>query len=102
MLGASRTVVAGAVRETEFLRLTEVGDRLVYTAIPSGQTEASFTSVSITDSSFTVENLSHDFPQRILYSRRGPDSLLARIEGPGPNGPREVGYPMQRVSCTAS
>ena len=101
MIGASRTVVSGVVKQTEFLRLSESGDRLVYTAMPSRQTETSFTSVTVTDSSFTVENLAHDFPQRIIYNRRGTDSLLARIEGPGQNGPRGVDYPMRRVECTA-
>jgi len=86
MLGASRTVVAGTVREYEQLILKLDGGKLVYTASPSGQATATFTATSVTDSSFTVENLQHDFPQRIIYRRHGSDSLIARIEGPGPSG----------------
>lgn len=101
MLGASRTTVDGVVREFEHVRLRADGDRLVYTALPSRQAEASFTSVEISDSGFTVENAQHDFPQRITYRRRGADSLVARIEGPGPGGARGFDFPMRRVACTA-
>jgi hypothetical protein len=56
----------------------------------------------VTDSGFTVENLEHDFPQRVIYQRRGADSLVARIEGTTPSGSRSVDYPMRRVRCEAS
>lgn len=100
MLGASRTSTNGTVREFEQLLLAERGDRVVYTARPSGQAEASFTAVELSDSGFVVENPAHDFPQRIIYRRRGADSLLARIEGPGSGGVRGIDYPMRRVPCT--
>jgi hypothetical protein len=100
MLGASRTTVNGAVREFEQVRLRAEGGRLIYTALPSSQAEASFTSTELSDSGFTVENLQHDFPQRIIYRRRGADSLVARIEGPGPSGTRGLDFPMRRASCT--
>lgn len=96
MLGASRTLVNGAVREYEQLRIAVDSGKLVYTATPSGQQTASFTSTRVTDSSFTVENLQHDFPQRIIYRRLGADSLIARVEGAA----RGFDYPMRRRSCT--
>ena len=99
MLGASRTVVNGAVRETEQLRLAVVGDSLVFTALPSDQPEAAFKTAVWTEHGFTVANPAHDFPTSIVYRREGTDSLLARIEGPGRNGPRGIDYPMKRVSC---
>jgi hypothetical protein len=100
MLGASRTVAGGAVREYEQLRLHAEGEVLVYTASPSGQAQTAFRSVQVSDSGFVVENPAHDFPQRISYRRRGTDSLVARIEGPGPSGPRGFDLPMRRTSCT--
>jgi hypothetical protein len=96
MLGASRTLVNGALREFEQLVIRTDSGKLVYTATPSGQQTASFTSTSVTDSGFTVENLQHDFPQRIIYRRQGSDSLVARIEGGG----RGFDYRMRRTSCT--
>jgi hypothetical protein len=99
MLGASRTVRGGVVREFEQLRLALRGDTLVYTAIPSGQRETDFKSLAIADSGFTVDNPANDFPKRIIYRRRGADSLIARIEGPGTNRTRGIDYPMRRVAC---
>lgn len=103
MLGASRTIVGGAVREYEQVMIKVEAGKLAYMATPSGQETASFTSTNVTDSSFTLGNLQHDFPQRIIYRRRGADSLLARIEGPGRGGAgtRGFDFPMRRTSCTA-
>ena len=101
MMGASRTVAEGRVVEWERLQLSEQETRLVYTSLPSGQTEASFTSTVVTDSSFIVENLQHDFPQRIIYRRHGADSLVARIEGPQGSGTHGIDFPMRRISCEA-
>lgn len=101
MVGASRTVANGRARGWEHLRLRADGEQLVYTAIPSGQTETDFRSTVVSDSSFTVENLEHDFPQRITYRRADPDAMTARIEGPGPDGPRGFDISFQRVACEA-
>lgn len=102
MLGASRTVADGKVVEFERMQLAERDSAFVYTALPSGQPEASFRSVVVSDNGFTVENLQHDFPQRIIYRRAGADSLVARIEGPGRDGgTRGIDYPMRRTACEA-
>jgi hypothetical protein len=99
MLGASRTTVGAMTSEYEQLRLSVNGNRLVYTSIPSRQKEASFPSIEVTDTTLIFENTAHDFPQRIIYRRRGADSIIARIEGPGPNGTRGVNFPMRRSNC---
>lgn len=102
MIGGSRTVINNAVREYEHLRLTVQGTQVVYTAIPSRQSETSFTSTMISDTALVVENLQHDFPQRIIYRRRGADSLIARIEGPGQGGTtRGIDFPYRRAACSA-
>ena len=77
MLGASRTVANGTVREYEQVELRLEKGRLVYTAHPSGQATATFASTTVTDSGFVVENPQHDFPQRISYRRRGARGRLA-------------------------
>jgi hypothetical protein len=99
MLGASRTVAGGIAREFEHLRLQQRGDTLTYTAIPSGQRETSFRATHVSDSGLTVENPAHDFPQRIIYTRRGTDSLVARVEGPSETGTRGFTLAMGRVEC---
>jgi hypothetical protein len=101
MMGASRTVVGGVAREFEHLRIRAEGTSLSYIALPSGQKETVFPGKQVSDTLLVFENLQHDFPQRILYRRAGADSLVARIEGPGPNStPRGFNFPMRRVSCT--
>ncbi|MBC8086327.1 MAG: PD40 domain-containing protein [Phycisphaerae bacterium] len=99
MLGASRTVVGGVTTEFEQLRLEARGDTLVYTALPSGQKEAAFRSLQMSDTGFVVENPEHDFPQRIIYRKRGADSVIARVEGPGQSGTRGIDFPMRRAGC---
>lgn len=99
MIGGGRTVVAGKARAFEHLRLRADGDALVYTAIPSGQRETDFRSTAVSATGFTVENLAHDFPQRIVYTRTGDAAFTARVEGPGPNGPRGFDLAFRRVPC---
>ena len=99
MLGASRTTVGAATSEFEQLKLKVEGEKLVYIAAPSRQAETSFPSTIISDTLIVFENTAHDFPQRIIYRRRGADSIIARIEGPGPNGPRGSNFPMRRSNC---
>jgi hypothetical protein len=103
MIGGSRTLVGSTTREFEHLRIRAEAGKLVYTALPSGQHEASFPATAVSDSAVTFENPSHDFPQRIVYRRRGADSVIARVEGPGPNNTRRgFDLPMRRASCTES
>ena len=99
MLGASRTVANGTVREFEHLRITAAGDTLVYTAIPSGQKETSFRGIPA-DGVLTFENPQHDFPTRLIYRKTGADSAVARVEGPGQGGAmRGFDVKMKKVSC---
>jgi len=101
MLGASRTTAGAATREFEQLRLTAAGDTLVYTALPSRQHEASFRSTSVSATALVFENPAHDFPRTITYRRVGADSIVARVEGPGPNNTtRGFDIRMRRASCT--
>jgi hypothetical protein len=102
MIGGSRTVVGGVARQFEHLRISARGDTLVYTALPSGQSQTDFRSTAVSSTEVAFENRAHDFPQVIRYRRTGADSLVARIEGPGSGGSvRGIDFPMKRVGCTA-
>ena len=95
MLGGSRTVAGGVLREYEHLHLRAAGDTLVYTALPARQQQTDFRAVAPADGVLSFENPAHDFPQKITYRRLTPDSLVARVEGGG----RGFDIPMGRVSC---
>jgi hypothetical protein len=99
MLGMSRTVVRDTVREWEHLVIGERDGSIAYSAKPSRQAETVFPATQLSDSLLVFENLAHDFPQRILYRRRGADSVIARIEGPRNGQTRGIDFPMRRVAC---
>jgi len=102
MLGVGRIVSGGRTVEYEYLHIEEKDGALVYTAHPSGQPSDSFRQIEITDDKIVFANPEHDFPQRIRYTRVGPDSLLAQIEGERNGATRVIDYPMARVACGAA
>jgi len=99
MLGVSRTIVRDTVREWEHLAISRTATGLAYVAKPSGQSEATFPVILLSDTLLVFENPTHDFPQRILYRRRGADSVIARIEGPRGGQVRGIDFPFARVAC---
>jgi len=102
MLGIGRTVRNGETIDHEFLQIRRNADgKIVYVALPSGQTEATFVLTSSTESSFTFENPEHDFPQRIIYRALADGGMLARIEGMQDGVLRGVDFPMRRIACEA-
>ena len=101
MVGVGRTVRGDTLVEYELVLIREQGDQLAYEAHPAGQPAAVFLSREVSDSSVLFENLQHDFPQRIGYSRRGADSLLAWIEGTQQGQVRRIEFPYRRAVCPA-
>jgi hypothetical protein len=99
MLGMSRTTRRDTVVEFEQLRIFDRAGRTVYAAAPSGQAPAEFETAVTSDSLVTFENPAHDFPQRIIYRRRGADSLIARIEGVRGGQTRGIDFPYRRAAC---
>ena len=98
MVGVSRTVRADTLLEYELVVLRERDGVVAYEAHPSGQSPAIFPARTLTDSSAIFENPTHDFPQRIGYTRRA-DSLIAWIEGERDGRSRRVEFPYVRVPC---
>jgi hypothetical protein len=97
MIGMSRSVRDGKLREFEFMRVLAAADgKLQFVALPSGQAEAAFPVKDIAENAVTFENPQHDFPQRILYRLVDKDTLVARIEGSVGGQARSADFPYQR------
>ena len=97
MVGAGRSLVDGTARGWEHLRLHAEGEGLVYVAIPSGQSETAFRSTTVGSDGFAVENLDHDFPQRLVYTRVGTDAISVRVESA--DGSEGFDIAFARVGC---
>ncbi len=99
MIGMSRTVAGGATRGWEFLRIAYASGTLTYIAQPSGQAETAFAASSVSDTLVAFDNPTHDFPQRIVYRRVTPDSVVARISAVRNGQTRAMDIPMARTRC---
>lgn len=99
MLGMGRTTEGGATREWEATRIEERDGALVFTAHPSGQSEASFTAIELGARRVVFSNPSHDFPQRVLYMLQEDGNLLGRVEGERNGKLRGEDFPYERVRC---
>ncbi|MDL2357521.1 MAG: DUF6265 family protein [Pseudomonadota bacterium] len=100
MLGIGRTVKAGKTIEFEFMRIHLAADgKLLFTALPSGQQEATFTQIRIGETEVAFENPAHDFPQRVIYRLQDKTRLLASIEGTRKGAMRTIEFPMRRAPC---
>jgi hypothetical protein len=82
---ASTVDRSGKTTFSETLRIEKIGSHIVYIASVNNQPPVLFTLVGVTGennrSRWVFENREHDFPQRIIYTKEGPDSLAARVEG---------------------
>jgi Domain of unknown function (DUF6265) len=100
MLGVGRTVKNGKTLEYEFLRLhRDEQQRIVYTAIPSGQRETSFVASQVTEAMASFENPAHDFPQKIVYRREPPAGMVVSIEGERQGKRRVIEFRFSRMAC---
>ena len=98
MLGLGRTVRDGQLREYEFVRIVEADGSLAYVAEPSGQARATFPLKSLTADEAVFEDPAHDFPQRVIYRRLGPDAVTGRIEGQIGGQAKAVDFPYKRCA----
>ena len=107
MVGMHRDVLPGGKAAFEFLRIEEKGGKVVYRSMPGGRPVTDFPLKSATDSKIVFENPTHDFPQRIIYFRKG-EKLCARIEGTmqgkeaGKNGAGAASSSELNSSCPAT
>lgn len=99
MIGMSRTVRDGKLREYEYMRIVPGDDgKPRFIALPSGQAESAFPVKEIGENAVTFEAPEHDFPQRILYKLVDKDTLVARIEGSVNGQARSADFPYRRCA----
>ena len=102
MIGMSRTVKGDSTLMFEFLRIAENADGIFYIARPSSagasaKEETRFKLVKWGKTEAAFENLTHDFPQRIIYRSDKADMLFARIESA--DRKKGMDIPMTRAKC---
>lgn len=98
--GVSYTIANADTTPLERVRLYIQGAEIIYAPTAFGQNdqqEVLFKLKSFHGSRFVFENLSHDFPKRIVYDFRSNDSLYAHIEGEVQSRQRRVDYPYRRI-----
>ncbi|WP_037568157.1 MULTISPECIES: DUF6265 family protein [Sphingomonas] len=79
MLGISKSIRNGRT-SWEWSRIDRTPEGIAFLASPQGQQPTAFKAVAIAKGKAVFENLDHDFPQRVIYIRKG-DNLTGRIEG---------------------
>lgn len=99
MLGLGRTVKNGQTVSFEFMQIREENGTLVFLPQPQGGTRVSFPLKDLFGGKPTFENKEHDFPQRVIYERKGPGLLLASIEGTYKGKQEREEFQMKKVSC---
>jgi len=99
MLGVSRTLRAGQVREFEFMQIRDTLQGLMFIALPGGQRETTFPAERVEPRSVSFHLPEHDFPQRVVYESPDDDTVNARIEGLRNGQLRVVRFPMKRTAC---
>ena len=80
MLGIGRTVRNDRTVSFEFMQFREQNGTLAFLPQPQGGPQVTFPLKEFTPAKFVFENLTHDYPQRVSYERKG-GQLLASIEG---------------------
>lgn len=100
LVGLGRTMAGDTLRAYELLVIRGGASGLVLEATPAGQPPAAFLAAARTDSSIVFENLTHDVPQLIRYTRPTPDSLVATISGTVRDRQRTITYEYARVGCS--
>ena len=99
MLGLGRTVKGDRTASYEFMQFREQAGSLVFMPQPQGGTRVSFPLKDSFGGRLTFENKEHDFPQRVIYERKGPGLLLAAIEGTYKGKEEREEFQMKKVRC---
>lgn len=84
----------------ETIQLQQKGEELTYSATVKGQNDdkaIAFQLTNATENEMIFENLKHDYPQKITYTKLKPDSLVAKISGIDKGKLSEEQYAMKKT-----
>ena len=99
MIGLGRTVKATRTVSFEFMQFREENGSLVFLPQPQGGPRVSFPLKDSFGGKATFENLKHDFPQRVIYERKGKGLMWASIEGMQNGKEERQQFVMHKVRC---
>ena len=80
MQGSSQTIENGKTTFFEFSLVMEDAGKIVYRPFIKGVQSVDFTLTKLGAAEAVFENLSHDYPQRVIYRKGADGKLTARIE----------------------
>ncbi|MBI3005358.1 MAG: hypothetical protein HYY49_08065 [Ignavibacteriales bacterium] len=98
MVGTGRTTSKGKSVFFEFLQIVHADSGIFYIARPKGNPPTPFKLIKAANNEIVFENLSHDFPQRVMYTA-GVDELFARVEGMVKGELRFEEFRYRRIKC---
>lgn len=99
MIGLGRTVKDGKTTSFEFMQFREENGSLVFLPQPQGGAGVPFPLKDSFVEKLTFENKEHDFPQRVIYERKGPGLLLAAIEGTYKGKAEREEFQLRKIRC---
>ena len=101
MLGLNRTVIDGRTAAFEYLRIEAAPDGIAFLASPQGRHPPTrFALIESGPQRAVFENPHHDFPNRIVYERRG-ERLDAGIAGQQDGQPISEEWSWRRTTLDA-
>lgn len=80
LVGMHRDSRDGKATGFEFMRIAQQDGRWVLLAQPGDGAVTAFPAASVEKDRVVFANPSHDFPRRVIYQRRGVDTLHARVD----------------------
>jgi Domain of unknown function (DUF6265) len=99
MLGLGRTVRGNRTVSFEFMQFREENGSLVFLPQPGGGARVSFPLKDSFGGKATFENLKHEFPQRVIYERKGKALMWASVEGMQNGKAERQEFVMHKVRC---
>jgi uncharacterized protein YciI len=93
--GFSYNLKEGQMIISEYLDITKTNNEIIYTATVLNQNQGKGINFRLTktDSNFTFENPTHDFPKRIVYQKLSDTEIFVQVSGGNQKG---FSYKMQK------